>query len=184
MDFRDPGVQTQLKKIEAQTGRPLAALRHEIEAFGAARHAEARRRLQELFGLSFVHADTLLLWVDEQAKPAPPGNPLDSIYVGQKAQLRPIHESFIARLTDWGPYETSPKKGYVSLRRKKQFCMIGPATNSRVAVGINARGLEPDGTLRALPPGKLCQYEVNLATPDDVTDDLLGWVQAGWNQAA
>lgn len=182
MDFRDKGVLTQLSNIEAQCGRPLAVLREEVRAFAPLRHGERRARLQQQFGLSHVHADTLLLWVEAQSSVAT-GDPLDAIYEGRKAALRPIHEAFVEALAGWGGYETAPKKGYVSLRHRKQFCMIGPATNSRVALGINAKGLEPTERLRALPPGKLCPFEVNLFGPDEVDAELLAWVRSAWDQA-
>lgn len=183
MDFRDKGAQTQLANIEAACGRPLAELKTHVVGYGALKHAERRSRLQADFGLSFVHADTLLLWVEAETTGAPSGDPLDDIYRGAKAALRPIHDAFVARLADWGPYELVPKKGYVSLRLRKQFCMIGPTTNTRVAIGINARGLTPGERLRALPPGKLCPLEVSVTRPDEVDDTLMAWVRVAWDQA-
>ena len=47
-------------------------------------------------------------------------------------------------INGFGPFETAPKKGYVSLRGKKQFAMIGPATNTRVDVGLNMKGVKGD----------------------------------------
>lgn len=64
---------------------------------------------------------------------------LDEIYAGPKAALRPIHDRLMADIVKFGEFETLPKKGYVSLRRKKQFAMIGPATNTRVEVGITPK---------------------------------------------
>ncbi len=64
-----------------------------------------------------------------------------AIYSGPKADLRPIHDRLLAAIAKFGPFEIAPKKDYVSLRRKKQFAMIGPATKTRVEVGINVKGL-------------------------------------------
>lgn len=183
MDFRDKGVQTQLKNIEGQTGKSLAILKEQVIGFGTLKHGEMRSRLQDGYGLSFVHADTLLLWVESQVAGTPAGDPVDLIYTGAKAALRPIHDAFIATLADWGPYELAPKKGYVSIRLRKQLCMIGPATNSRVALGINAKGLEPAGRLRALPAGKMCPLEVSLTAPSEVDAELMGWIHSAWDQA-
>ena len=43
-----------------------------------------------------------------------PGDVLDEIYAGPKAELRPIHEKLMAAITRFGPFETAPKKGYVA----------------------------------------------------------------------
>jgi hypothetical protein len=183
MDFGDKGAQTQLSNIEAQTGRSLAALKDEVAGYGALKHSEKRARLQEGHGLSFVHADTLLLWIEAKEPGGQEQDFLDTIYSGAKATLRPIHEAFIAQLTEFGPYEIAPKKGYVSLRLAKQFCMIGPTTKDRIDIGINAKGLAPQGRLRALPPGKLCPLEVSLTSPEDVDGELMGWIRIAWDQA-
>lgn len=172
MDFRDKGVQTQLKNIEAKTGLTMEALMHAVGELGPLRHGEKRAKLQEMFGLSFVHADTVLLWCEDRTAGATAENPAAGIYVGGKAHLRPIHDAFIDRLVALGPFEMVAKKGYVSLRMGKRFCMIGPTTNTRVDVGINSKTLPTGDRLRALPPGKLFPMQVSLTGPEDVDDEL------------
>ncbi len=181
MDFRDKGSQTQLRNIEARTGRSLVALQEEVVGYGAIKHAEKRARLQQVHGLSFVHADTLLLWIE--ANDGSAQHAIDSIYAGAKAALRPIHDAFMARVAGLGHFEAVPKKGYVSLRVAKQFCMIGPTTKTRVDLGINARGVSPTDRLRALPPGRLCSFEVSLVEPSDIDNELLSWVHVAREQA-
>ena len=72
---------------------------------------------------------------------------VNEIYSGAKAALRPIHEELMAAIVQMGPFEIAPKKGYVSLRRKRQFAMIGPATRTRVEVGLNMKGVESHGAI-------------------------------------
>ena len=108
---------------------------------------------------------------------------LEDIYAGPKAALRPIHDAFMRGIEPFGPFEVAPKKGYVSLRRKKQFAMIGPATNSRVEIGLNMKGVSGGERLLAQPPGGMCQYKVKLTQAGEVDAELLAWVRQAFDAA-
>ena len=84
---------------------------------------------------------------------------LAGIYAGPKAGLRPVHDALMAKIQAFGEFEVAPKKGYVSLRRKKQFAMIGPATNTQVEVGLNMKDVPATARLKAMPAGGMCQYK-------------------------
>ena len=83
------------------------------------------------------------------------GDMVEALYAGPKGALKPIHDLLMKEISKFGEFEVSPKKTYVSLRRKKQFATIGPATKTQVEVGINARDLKAAGRLvEAGPPPK------------------------------
>jgi hypothetical protein len=67
-----------------------------------------------------------------------------------------------------------PKKGYLSLRRKKQFAVVGPRTKGRLEIGLNAKDLGGSGRLVSMPAGGMCQSRVFLTTPKYVGPELLG----------
>jgi hypothetical protein len=108
---------------------------------------------------------------------------LDGIYSGTKAHLRPIHDKLMAAINQLGDFEIAPKKNYVSLRRKKQFAMIGPATKTRVEVGLNVKGLTPHERLQEIAPGGMCNYKVNVVEADEVDDQLIAWVAQAYHNA-
>ena len=72
-------------------------------------------------------------------------------------RLRPVHDRIMTAVQGFGVFEIAPKKGYLSLRRKKQFAMVGPATESHIEVGLNLKGLTATDRLIAIPPGGMCQ---------------------------
>jgi len=83
----------------------------------------------------------------------------------------------------FGEFEVAPKKSYVSLRRKKQFAMIGPATATRVDVGLNMKGVPATDRLLAEKPGGMCQYKVKLTDPKEVDAELVGWIRQAYDSA-
>lgn len=179
----DKALQTQLANIQKKTGKTLAELSALLTASGLIKHGELRDYCKTSLSLGHGDANTLVTVLRQAAEPPPEGDPLDAIYSGPKAALRPIHEKFMAAITDWGPFEISPKKANVSLRRKKQFALIGPATNTRVEVGLNMPALEAGPRLEALPPGGMCPYRVKLTKPDEIDEELIAWVRRAFDSA-
>jgi hypothetical protein len=83
----------------------------------------------------------------------------------------------------FGEFEIAPKKGYVSLRRKKQFAMLGPATNTRFEVGLNGKDLGPSARLEAMPPASMCHFKVKLTEVSQVDDELITLIRAAYDLA-
>jgi hypothetical protein len=186
----DKAVATQLANIEKRTGKSLDALAKIIKSSGLTRHGEIRDMLKKDLGMGHGDANTLVHIVLKSdgtsaavAAGKTTGDVLDDIYTGSKAALRPIHEKFLAATADLGSFEVAPKKGYVSLRRKKQFAMIGPATNTRVEVGLNMKDVPGTDRLLQQPAGGMCQYKVKLTDPAEVDAELIGWVRRAYDGA-
>ena len=182
---------TQLANIEKRSGKSLKELTAIIASSGLSRHGEIRDMLKEELGLGHGDANTLVHTVLKSAgTSAASGQGLSSdevvtgLYSGAKAELRPIHDKLMAQIDKFGPFEVAPKKTYVSLRRKKQFAMIGPATNTRVEVGLNMKGITPGGRLEQLPPGGMCQYRVKLTSPEEVDAEVIGWIRRAYDTSA
>ena len=97
---------------------------------------------------------------------------------------RGLHAQITAAIDRLGDYEKAPKKAYVSMRRKKQFAMLGPATKDTIELGLNAKALPESPRLKVLPPGGMCQYAVRLGKPEEIDAELLGWVRTAFDAAA
>lgn len=181
---------TQIANIEKKTGKSLDELAQLIRASGLTRHGEIRDMLKRDLGLGHGDANTLVhvtLKTDGQSAAETAGlseaDVLAGIYAGPKAGLRPIHEAFMSAVRTFGPFDVAPKKGYVSLRRKKQFAMIGPGANTRVDVGLNMKDVPATPRLQAVPPGGMCQYKVKLTGASEVDEELVAWVRRAYESA-
>lgn len=186
-------VLTQLKNIQNRTGQTIAQLHERLAATGLAKVGERRSWLMEHLGLGYGDANAVALLVGKippgldgaPAAPAalPAEDPLDAIYAGPKAALRPLHEAVIEAVRGFGAFEQSPKKTYVSLRRQKQFAMVGPATRTALEIGLNARELPDHPRLKRLPPGGMCQATTRIASLAEVDAELLAWLRTAFDAA-
>lgn len=166
-------LQTQLANIEKKTGRTIAQLAEALGASGASTHGEMRAWLMTTFGLGHGDANTVVHTARASQAPTTGGDPLDEIYAGPKAPLRAVHEAVMAALEPLGPFEVAPKKGYVSLRRKKQFAMLGPKSRERVELGLNLKEDISSSRIVAQKPGGMCQFAVSLGGVGDVDAEVM-----------
>jgi hypothetical protein len=177
-------VATQLRNIEARTGKSFAQLCRLIADSGLTKVGEQRAMLMDKLQLGYGDANMLALRAKDAAMPiTADADPLDAIYAGAKAPLRTLHDRLHAEIRKLGEFETAPKKAYVSLRRKKQFAMLGPATKDAVELGLNAKGLPASARLKALPPGGMCQYAVRMSQASEIDAELLSWVRTAYDAA-
>ncbi len=189
MNDVDKAFATQLTNIQAKTGKSLDELYAVIQRSALTTHGTIRDFVKRELGLGHGDANTLTtFYLKSAVSPNPPPPPPDgdivaSIYRGAKAPLRPLHDALMAAISDFGPFELAPKKDYVSLRRKKQFAMIGPATQTRVEVGLNMKDVAPTARLIALPAGGMCQYKVIVTEHTDVDAELLAWIRHAYDRA-
>jgi hypothetical protein len=184
---------TQLRNIQAKTGKTIAELHAAVSASGWARHGERRSWLMEQFKLGYGDANAVvhamgrpLPDLDGSGVAAPPAvgaDPLDAIYAGPKAGLRPLHDRLIDTITTFGEFEQAPKKAYVSLRRKKQFAMVGPATKDSIEIGLNAKNLPAHVRLKAQPQGSMCQATTRIANAAEIDKQLVDWLRQAYDNA-
>ena len=178
----DKAVATQLANIEKKTGKTLAQLHAALAKCGKTKHGEMRSWAMETFGIGFGDANTLIHTA--QAKAAPTGGDvLAEIYADKKAHLRPIHDKVMQAMKAWDEFEIAPKKGYVSLRRKKQFAMLGPKTNDRVELGLNLKDDITSKKIIAQKPGGMCQFIAPLSSPADVDKEIVAALKKAFDAA-
>ena len=188
MTSLDQAVQTQINNIQKKTGKSLAELAALAKKSGLTKHGDLRDMFKEKLGLGHGDANALVhaIFASDGTRAAE-GKAIDEvlneIYSGAKAGFRPIHEKLMKEINKFGEFEVLPKKGYVSLRRKKQFAMIGPKTNTRFEVGMNAKDLKKNARLLEQPKGSMCNYIVNVSEAGEVDSELVAWLKSSFDGA-
>src|SRR2546430_1590835 len=133
----DAALQSQIRNIEATYGKPLDHWFAVIDASGLTKHNQVVAMLKGDHGLAHgaTHRISLLARQRHDAGVAAPSDPADALYAGAKAGLRPLHDALLGEIRALGAFDIAPKKGYLSLRRRKQFAMVQPSTTSRIDLG-------------------------------------------------
>ena len=188
MSTLDQARESQMTNIESRAGKPREELRSLLLQTGLTKHTELLNHAKSAFGLSHGDANALVHFARESdgqraAEGKSEEDLLDELYAGPKTALRPIHEALLEQLAAFGEFEIAPKKGYLSLRRKRQFAMVGPATNTRIDVGINHKTLPGTERLIVQPAGGMCTHKIKLTDAVEVDDELISWLRDAYESA-
>lgn len=183
----DPQLQTMIDNMPDKTGKSLAEWYRVLGAAGLSKHGEILKLLKGEHDVTHGYANTISILYRQQAAGGPPPEQdlVDAQYSGPKAGLRPVYESILAAVSQFGfDVEIAPKKTYVSLRRSKQFAIVQPATRERVDLGLNLKGTEPGGRLEGgtIFSG-MCTHRVRLNAPADVDEEVIGWLKQAYAQS-
>ena len=80
--------------------------------------------------------------------------------------------------------EVSPKKAYVSLRRKKQFAILQPSTKDRLDVGLNIKGVAATGNVEEGNKwNAMCTHRIRVEDQKTINKDLMNWIKQAYDQA-
>ena len=179
-------IATMVRNIEAQTGRAVAEWVSLARATGLARHGEILKWLKAEHGLGHGYANFIALRTLEAGAETPAADdPVDAMFAGPKAALRPLYDRLVATVTGFGPdVEVAPKKNNVSLRRARQFGLLQPSTATRLDVGLILKDVAPAGRLEASGSfNAMFTHRVRVGSAADIDSDLLGWLRKAYDAA-
>ena len=183
----DKAVETQIKNIQTSTGKSVEQWAKLVKAQKFEKHGEMVKWLKEEHGIGHGNANLIAMTArGEFGAEAPAGEDLlGAQYAGAKAALKPLYDDLAKKIAKFGgDVEFSPKKTYVSLRRKKQFALIQPSTATRLDVGINLKGVAPAGKLEASGSfNAMVSHRVRVESAKDINAELVGWLKAAYDQA-
>jgi hypothetical protein len=187
MATAEEGIAAQIRNIETRYGRPMSEWFALITASGLAKHTDVVAMLKAEHGMTHGAAHRVSLLSRQAAAPAPASAQaaVDALYTEKKASLRPLHDQLMTVIEALGTdVATVPKKGYLSIRRKKQFAMVQPSATGRLDLGLILPGVPPAGRLE--PAGSfnaLFTHRVRVTSADDIDATLTEWLHTAYANA-
>jgi Domain of unknown function (DUF5655)/Domain of unknown function (DUF4287) len=185
----EQGILSQLKNIEAEYGKPMSAWLAAIRKSGHSKHSDIVAWLKTKHGMKHGAAHRVALVVRAELDETAGSNvasvdPVTQLYTGKKATLLPVHRKLMASILKFGgDIDVAPKKGYLSLRRKKQFAMIRPAA-AHLDLGLVLPGasitlrLESAATFNAL-----FTHRVRVQDLAGIDRELISWLREAYELA-
>lgn len=171
--------------LQKNTGKSLDEWKKIALSSGFEKHGDILKFLKETHGLGHGYANFII----HKAKSSDAGSAddknqlVDNQYKG-KENLRPFYEALLEGILKMGgDIEVAPKNASVSLRRKKQFCLLEPKTKTRLEVGLNLKGVEPQGRLESYGSNTMCSHKIRIETASDVNQEVFDWVRKAYEQA-
>ena len=182
----DKALQTQLNNIEKNTGKTLAEWYAIVDKSGLSKHGEMVSFLKEKHGFTHGNANTIIHFAkqSQQGGPEDPDDLVATQYNG-KEQLKNWFDKLMKEIKAFGnDVEVSPKKAYVSVRRRKQFAIIQPSTKTRLDVGLNIKGIEPTGNLEESGSwNAMCTHRIKIEDEKMINSELIDHIRKAYEQA-
>jgi len=178
-------VQSMLRNLEEKTGRPLAEWLREVAKSGLDKHGAIVKMLKSDHGMTHGYANLVAHEALSSAAIHADDADLVACQYAGKEGLRPIYDRVVAAVESFGDdVELAPKKAYVSLRRRKQFGLVQPSTKTRVDLGIQLVGVEPEGRLETSGSfNSMVSHRVRITEVAEVDDELVGWLREAYDAA-
>ena len=182
----DKSLHAMISNLEKKTGKKFEIWVQLVKSSGHIKHGDMLDFLMSGHGLTHGYANLIAMKAREKESGfAAPAETLVSKHYLGKELLYSMYEMLIAAVSKFGNDEAiSPKKTYVSLRRKKQFALVQPSTVTRMDIGINLKDtpfsdrLEKPGSFNSM-----CSHRVRIAKIDQIDQGLLDWIKAAYDQA-
>ena len=182
----DKSMQTMVDNLHKTTGKTLDEWIQIVRQENFAKHGEMLTFLKQTHGLTHGYAN--LITHKTKGSDADSAEQVDDLITKQyagKEHFLPLYQSLVTAIRSFGPdVEIAPKNAYVSVRRKKQFSMLIPATKTRFEIGINLKGQETTGKLEKITASNaMCSHKINLAVGQEPNHEVLDWLKKAYDQA-
>jgi predicted transport protein len=181
----DKNVATMIENLKEKTGHSLEEWKAIIVKEKLVKHGEIVKFLKEKHGITHGYAAEIGLKVlgSDADSSANADDFIEAQYKG-KEHLKAFYDKLIAEIEGFGgEFKIDPKKTYVSLKRKKQFVILNPASKTRFEIGFNLKGVEAKGKLENEKPNGICSHKINLADIKEIDKEVISWIKMAFENA-
>lgn len=175
----EEGLKAQLRNIETAYGKSIDEFTAAIATSGLTKHSEVVAMLKQRYGMAHAAAHRVSIVSGDRLGHGTPAGPQK---VG--ANIAAIHDALLEFTRSLGSdVEAVAKRGYVSLRRRKQFAMLQPAAKV-VNVGLVLDDRTPTARLRdAKTWNALFTHRVQVGSLNDIDTQLKRWLADAYRSA-
>ena len=178
----DKALQTMIDNMPEKTGKSLDEWKQILNEKTFTKHSEGVNFLKKTHNITHGFANTIVTLAKDE------NNSSEDLVAAQysgKEQLMPIYTRLIDHVRSLGDDVTiTPKKGSVSVIRKRQFILIKPATKTRIDLGFKLKDKPTTARLGGSGPfGTMCTHRVQLTEPDQVDDELKAWIAEAYDRS-
>jgi len=171
----DPALKTMIENMPEKTGKSLDEWKKILKTKSFEKHSEGVKYLKSEYNVTHGYANSIVTLSKEDDNTSE--DLVESQYKG-KENLIPIYEELIKYLSSLGSDVTiTPKKGSVSIIRKRQFVLIKPATKTRIDLGFKLKDKPITNRLENSGPfGTMCTHRVRISKSEEIDNELKSWI--------
>lgn len=169
--------------IEAKYGRTIDEWKAAMRATGLQKPKELIDWLKAEHGFGHGHAAAITHHLlAEGTTRGTTDDQVNGLFTAKKAHWRPAYDRLAEAIAGLGDVKVLPKKGMVGFAKTKaQFTVLAPSTPDRFDIGLKLPGVAPTARLADADGWYTSMtHRVQLSSPDQVDDELLGWVRQAY----
>jgi len=178
----DPALKTMIENMPEKTGKSLDQWKKILKTKSFKKHSEGVKYLKSEHHVTHGFANTIVTLSKEEDNT--PEDLVVSQYNGKEGLIL-IYEELIEYLKSLGSDVTiTPKKGSVSVIRKRQFLLIKPATKTRIDLGFKLKDKPITNRLENSGPfGTMCTHRVQISDVNEIDKELKDWIKEAYEKS-
>jgi hypothetical protein len=178
----DKALQTMIDNMPEKTDKSLDEWKGVLKGKSFAKHSDGVKYLKTEHNVTHGFANTIVSLSKEDSSTE---EDLVSAQYQDKENLKPIYDELITYVKSLGQdVIITPKKGSVSIIRKRQFVLIKPATKNRIDLGFKLKDKPMTDRLGSSGSfGTMCTHRVQISDVSEIDKELEQWIKEAYDKS-